>query len=116
MSYILKFSKEASRSIEDQVQWYESDEEHGGVELADRWLHRLETALGKLVQAPHRHGFAPENRRWHTEFEIRQLQFRPWKSGVGWRVLYVIDEPVHTVIVIQVRHERRRRLFEPEED
>jgi plasmid stabilization system protein ParE len=114
MSYELTLSDEAQRTIEDQVQWYEADEKHGDAELADRWLNRLESALNRLATSPHRHGFAPENGRWHPELEIRQMQFRPWKSGVGWQVLFVIDEKQRHVTVLQVRHERRRWLFDKE--
>lgn len=116
MSCKLTLSDEAQRTIEDQIQWYEADEKHGGADLADRWLDKLEAALTKLATAPHRHGLALENGRWHPELEIRQMQFRPWKSGVGWRVLFVIDEKQRIVTVLQVRHERRRWLFEAEDD
>ena len=112
----LNLSGEAQRTIEDQIQWYEADEKHGGVALADRWLDKLEAALTKLATSPHRHGLAPENGCWHPELVIRQMQFRPWKSRVGWRVLFVIDERQRIVTVLQVRHERRQWLFEPEDD
>lgn len=115
MNYTLALSDEAQRTIEEQLEWYESNEKHGGVGLADRWLNRLEAALKKLAASPHRLGLAPESGRWHPELEIRQMQFRPWKSGVGWRVLFVIDENQRLVTVLQVRHERRRWLFEADE-
>ncbi len=108
MSYTRTLADEAQRTIEDQLGWYEADEKQGGAELADRWLDRLEAALKKLAASPHRH----ENGRWHPELEIRQMQFRPWKSGVGWRVLFVIDVKRRIVTVLQVRHERRQWLFE----
>lgn len=116
MSYTLTLSDEAQRTIEEQLEWYEAGEKHGGAELADRWLERLEAALSKLAASPHRHSLAPENGRWHPELEIRQMQFRPWKTGVGWRVLFVIDEKQRIVTVLQVRHERRRWLFEAEDE
>jgi plasmid stabilization system protein ParE len=112
MSYLLSVSNEARRTIEEQMVWYEADDKHGGADLANRWLDRLEAALTKLAASPHRHGFAPENGRWHPELEIRQMQFRPWKSGGNWRVLFVTDEKERMVTVLQVRHERRRWLFE----
>lgn len=116
MSYALTLSDETQRTIEEQLEWYEADEKHGGAELADRWLDRLESALGKLAASPHRHGLAPENGRWNPELEIRQMQFRPWKSGVGSRVLFVIDEMQRIVTVLQVRHERRRWMFDAEDE
>jgi plasmid stabilization system protein ParE len=116
MSYELFLSDEAQRTIDDQIQWYEADEKHGGAALADRWLDKLEVALAKLSRSPQGHGPAPENGLWHPEVAIRQMQFRPWKSGVGWRVLYVVNEKQRIVTVLQVRHERRRWLFEAEND
>lgn len=116
MSHALTISAEAQRTIDVQLEWYESDEKHGGVEVADRWLDRLEMALHKLAASPRRYGFAPENGRWHPELEIRQMQFRPWKSSPGWRVLFIIDEKKHVVTVLQVRHERRQWLFEAGEE
>ena len=46
------------------------------------------------------------------EFELRQMLFRPWKSGAAWRVLYTIDEKQKLVTVLQIRHERRRHLHD----
>ena len=107
MNWELRISSEAERCIEEQMLWYEADERHGGADLADRWLKKLEAALQKLGDHPERHGFAPENGQWHPEVVIRQLRFKPWKSKPGWRVLYVMDDEKHRVIVLQVRHERR---------
>lgn len=112
MSYKLTLSDEARRAIEEQLEWYGAEDAHGGTELASRWLDRLEAAVEKLAASPRRHGLAPENGRWHPELEIRQMLFRPWKSGIGWRVLFLIDEKRRIVTVLQVRHERRRWLFE----
>ena len=41
MSFGLRLSPEAARSIEDQLRWYEASELNGGVELADRWTNLL---------------------------------------------------------------------------
>ena len=59
------------------------------------------------MTAPTSHGFAPENGRWHPQFEIRQLRFRPKKSKPGWRILFSIDESERTITILQIRHERR---------
>ncbi|WP_395743173.1 type II toxin-antitoxin system RelE/ParE family toxin [Prosthecobacter sp.] len=99
----------------EQIEWFESDENHGGEDLAQAWLLKLHKALAGLGQMPGKHPPAPENGRWRPEFEVRQLLFRPWKSGIGWRVLFVIDEPKRQVTVLQIRHERRRWMFEVEE-
>lgn len=110
MSYRWELAAEATRSIEQQMIWYEADEKRGGIELADRWLAKLEPALEKLAAAPSRFGFAPENGRWLPQVELRQMLFRPWKSGSGWRVLYTMDEGRKLVTILQIRHKRRRWL------
>lgn len=116
MSYAVTMAPEGQANIAEQIEWFESDEKHGGEALAQTWMLKLHAALADLAQMPGRHGQAPENGKWRAEFEVRQILFRPWKSGVGWRVLFVIDEPKRLVSVIQIRHERRRWLFEVEDE
>ena len=70
MSYAWELSIEAKDAVERQLEWYESNERNGGVEMADRWLERLEKVLIKLALAPMRHALAPENGRWHPTVEI----------------------------------------------
>ncbi|GAA5138966.1 hypothetical protein GCM10023213_18860 [Prosthecobacter algae] len=112
MSWKLHLAPDAVRCIEDQMRWYEEDEQRGGSDLADRWLGKLETALSKLNQHPERHGFAPENGRWQPHLELRQMRFVPWKSKPGWRLLYVLDEGRQHLTLLQVRHERRPWLVD----
>lgn len=116
MSYLWNLAVAASRNIEQQMIWYEADEARGGAELANRWNALLGQALVKLAEAPCRHPFAPENGRWMRQHEVRQMRFRPWRSGVGWRVLYTVDEERKLVTVLQVRHEHRRWLHEAEQE
>lgn len=116
MSYQWSLSDEAQASVDQQMIRYESDETHGGAALADRWSAKLEAAVEILAANPTRHSFAPENGKWMPRHEIRQMLFRPWKSGVGWRVIYTIDEPRKLVTILQIRHERRRWLHESEEE
>jgi hypothetical protein len=71
--------------------------------------------LGKLAVVPEQYGMAPENGKWLPHLAIRQMLFRPWKSGVGWRLLYTVDEAAKKVTVLQIRHEHRRWMFEVEE-
>ena len=112
MSWEWRLSSSAEEEIEAQVRWYEEDEARGGSELALRWLDLLENALEKLAASPERHRPAPENGRWLPQHTIRQVLFRPWKSRPGWRVLYTLAPSAKRVMVLQVRHERRRFLFE----
>ena len=112
MKYQVVLSREGRTTIEEQVEWYGSDERHGGEVLASRWLDKLHPALASLSEMPAKHGLAPENKRWHPELEVRQMRFRPWKSGVGWRVLFAIDEATRIVTILQIRHEHRPWVFE----
>ena len=116
MRYRWELSDEAKAAVERQAAWYESDVRHGGIELSERWVSALEPEYEKLAAEPRRYGMAPENGRWNVGVEIRQMLFRPWKSGVGWRVLYAIDEAHKLVTILQIRHEHRRWLFEAEDD
>jgi len=104
MIYSVKQAPSADECVASQVRWYREDEQRGG------------DALATLGNNPTRHGLAPENGKWMQRHEIRQLLFRPWKSGVGWRVLYTIDEAEKLVTILQIRHEHRRWLFEAADD
>lgn len=115
MSYQWSLSPDADDCIFRQTQWYLVEVTDGGEELATRWIIGLEVALENLAKHPTRHGFAPENGKWLPELQVRQMLFRPWKSGVGWRVLYAIDENAKLVTVLQVRHEHRRWMQDAEE-
>lgn len=106
MSYSLALATEAKQSIRQQRDWYR-DELEDGDELAKRWTCELDLALEKLCEHPERHALAAENGRWHSEVVLRRMLFRPWKSGVGWRVLFTVDEQQQMVTVLQVRHEHR---------
>lgn len=110
MEFELRLSSEAERCIEEQLLWYETNDADRGMEYADRWMELLEAAFENLRKHPERHGFAPENGRWRADVKIRQMHFKPWKSKSCWRVLYVMDEDVAQVTVIQVRHEKRPLL------
>jgi plasmid stabilization system protein ParE len=112
MDYGLLLSAEAERSIEDQMIWYETDESNGGSELADRWLDRLEQALECLSQDSERCGLAPENGRWMPYLTVRQMQFKPWKRPSVSRILFVINEQLTQITVLQIRHEKRPLLTE----
>jgi mRNA-degrading endonuclease RelE of RelBE toxin-antitoxin system len=114
MSYRCSLATSAEEDVEEQVIWYEEEDSRGGIELADRWRALFGQAIEKLATAPHRHGLAPENGKWLPHQTVRQMLFRPWKSGVGWRILFSIREDVQIVTVHQVRHERRRYMHEEE--
>ncbi len=112
MNWELRISSEAEACLKEQIQWYKSDEKHAGSELASRWLALLKGAMTELCKGPKKYGFAPENGRWNPDLNIRQMHFKPWKTKSVWRVLYVLDEASGIITILQVRHERRKLLFE----
>lgn len=116
MTYSVNQAPSADECIASQVNWYRQDSRHGGEELALRWFDQLHFALASLGNNPNRYGLAPENGQWMQHLEIRQMLFRPWKSGLGWRVLYTIDATQKIVTILQVRHEHRRWLFDVEDE
>jgi plasmid stabilization system protein ParE len=72
-----------------------------------RWFRKLTEAINSLADMPERCMVAPENSEF--PFEVRQLLYghKPHR----YRVLFTID--ADTVIVLHIRHGRRRRLDEP---
>ena len=115
MSFRVQATEACQASIDEQLSWYRADESRGGDDLAKRWFDSLHVALAKLGKQPTAHGFAPENSRWLPDLQIRQMLFRPWKSGVGWRVLFAVDEDAQLVTILQVRHEHRLWMHEGDE-
>lgn len=114
MNHRWELSDYAKESVNDQILWYEDNVYPGGDELADRWFAELHAAFEVIAKTPLRFGFAPENTKWLPELQIRQMLFRPWKSGVGWRVLFAVDEDAKLVTILQVRHEHRLWMHETE--
>lgn len=115
MSYSVKQELSSDKCVATHVNWYRGDEQRGDA-LAKRWFDLLHLALATLGNNPTRHGFAPENGKWMQQNQIRQMLFFPWKSSVGWRMLYTIDEIPKLVTILQIRHEHRRWLLETVEE
>jgi plasmid stabilization system protein ParE len=72
-----------------------------------RWFQKLKAAIDSLSQLPHRCPLAPENENF--PFELRQLLYGRKPHQV--RVLFTIEADM--VIILHIRHGRRRRLGEP---
>jgi plasmid stabilization system protein ParE len=113
-SYKLAISPDALASMDDQMVWYEKEVPDGET-LADKWLVRITLSFQQLLEHPTRFSPAPENRQWQQAILVRQMLFRPWKSGVGWRVLFSVDEASAIITVLQIRHESRPWLEDDKE-
>jgi plasmid stabilization system protein ParE len=72
-----------------------------------RWFRKLKESIDSLAEMPERCMLAPENAEF--PFEVRQLLYghKPHR----YRVLFTIE--AETVVVLHIRHGRRRRLGEP---
>jgi plasmid stabilization system protein ParE len=72
-----------------------------------RWFRKLKESIDSLAEMPERCMLAPENAEF--PFEVRQLLYghKPHQ----YRVLFTIE--AETVVVLHIRHGRRRRLGEP---
>jgi plasmid stabilization system protein ParE len=72
-----------------------------------RWFRKLKDAINSLAEMPERCMVAPENSEF--SFEVRQLLYGP--KPHQYRVLFTVE--ADTVVVLHIRHGRRRRLDEP---
>jgi hypothetical protein len=72
-----------------------------------RWFQKLNVAVNSLAEMPERCLVAPENSGF--SFDVRQLLYghKPHQ----YRVLFTIE--ANSVIVLHIRHGRRRHLDEP---
>jgi plasmid stabilization system protein ParE len=81
--------------------------EQGAGEAGLRWFFKLEEAIASLSELPHRCPLAPEDKEF--PFEVRQLVHG--RKPHQYRVLFTIDGD--TVVILHIRHGRRRHLGEP---
>lgn len=104
MAFRVEPSAQAQQDLNDILEWLV---EQGAGEAALRWFFKLEEAIASLSEMPHRYPLAPESKEF--PFDVRQLVYgrRPHQ----YRVLYTIEDDM--VIVLYIRHGRRRRLGEP---
>jgi plasmid stabilization system protein ParE len=72
-----------------------------------RWFRKLREEIASLSELPQRCPLAPENKEF--PFEVRQLLYG--RKPHLYRVLFTIEGD--TVVVLHIRHGRRRRLGEP---
>jgi plasmid stabilization system protein ParE len=72
-----------------------------------RWFRKIKEAVNSLAEMPERCTLAPENAEF--PFEVRQLLYG--NKPHQYRVLFTIE--ADAVVVIHIRHGRRRHLGEP---
>ena|SRR5215471_13859243 len=103
MAFRVKQTAQADQDLDVILEWLQ-EQEAGDAGL--RWFQRLKEALLSLSEMPHRCPLAPENKEF--PFEVRQLLFG--RTHHRYRVLFTIEG--QTVIILHIRHGRRRHLGE----
>jgi plasmid stabilization system protein ParE len=98
----------AIEDIKNALNWLSEQAPHKTVE----WIHALESEIQSLEALPQCCPLAPENRRWESELELRQLLFDRYPSI--YRIIFTILGD--TVRVLQIRHGARRFIFESDEE
>ena len=106
--YTVELDPRAVEDIENALNWLSEQAPHKVAE----WLHALESEIQSLESLPQPCPLAPENRRWESELELRQLLFDRYPSI--FRIIFTIL--VDTVRVLQIRHGARRFIFESDEE
>lgn len=106
--YAVELDSRAIEDIDNAVTWLSEQAPHKVAE----WFHALESEIQSLESLPQRCPLAPENGRWETELELRQLLFDRYPST--YRIIFTILGD--TVRVLQIRHGARRFIFESDEE
>jgi plasmid stabilization system protein ParE len=104
MAFRVKQTAQADKDLDGILEWL-LEREAGDTGL--RWFQRLKEALLSLNEMPHRCPIAPENKEF--PYEVRQLLYG--RKPHRYRVLFAIEGD--TVIILHIRHGRRRHLGEP---
>jgi plasmid stabilization system protein ParE len=103
MAFRVEPTAQAKQDLVGILEWLLAQ---GADEPALRWFFKLEEAIASLGELPYRCPLAPESKEF--PFEVRQLLHG--RKPHQYRVLYTIDG--ETVVVLHIRHGRRRHLKE----
>jgi plasmid stabilization system protein ParE len=104
MAFRVEPSAQAQQDLNDILEWLL---EQGAGEAALRWFFKLEEAIASLSEMPLVIPSPPRARNFHLTCVNSFTDFRPHQ----YRVLYTIENDM--VILLYIRHGRRRRLGEP---
>ena len=103
MAFRVKQSPQADSDLDGILEWLLS-QQAGDTGL--RWFQKLKEAVATLSELPQRCPLAPENKEF--PFEVRQLLYG--RKPHVYRVLFTIEGD--TVVILHIRHGRRRYLAE----
>ena len=103
MAFRVETTAQAAQDLEGILEWLR---EQGAGDAGLRWFLKLKEAISSLSAFPQRYPLAPENKEF--PFEVRQVLHG--RKPHQYRVLFTIDGD--TVVILHIRHGRRRRLGE----
>ena len=95
MAYRVELTERAARNLRRIYQRLDADNS----DQARTWFNGLERRILSLNEYPARGAVTPENQR------LRQLLYG--MNPHTYRIIYAIDEPSQTVIVLHIRHGAR---------
>jgi len=104
MAFRVEYSVRAKLDLDAILEWLLAQE------AGDRglqWFRKLQDAVYSLRELPQRCPLAPENKEF--PFEVRQLLYG--RRSHRYRILFTIEG--ETVVILHIRHGRRRHLGEP---
>ena len=104
MAFRVKQTPRADHDLDVILEWLLKQQ---AGEAGLRWFQKLKEAVASLSELPHRCPLAPESKEF--SFEVRQLLYG--RKPNAYRILLTIE--ADTVVVLHIRHGRRRRLGEP---
>jgi plasmid stabilization system protein ParE len=104
MAFRVKQTAQADYDLDLILEWLLAQE---AGDAGQRWFRKLKEAINSLAEMPERCMLAPENA--DSSFEVRQLLYGHKRHQ--YRVLFTIE--ADTVVVLHIRHGRRRHLGEP---
>ena len=104
MPFRVEYSEEAKYDLDLILEWLLARE---AGETGLRWFRNFKDAILSLAEFPRRCPQAPEAAEF--PFEVRQMVYG--RKPHHYRVLFTVDGDA--VIILHIRHGRRRRISEP---
>ena len=104
MAFRVRQTAQADYDLDRILEWLLAQQAGNS---ALRWFQRFRETIQALSEMPERCMIAPENAEF--PFEVRQLLYG--RKPHEYRVLFTIQGD--DVIILHIRHGRRRRLSEP---
>ncbi len=104
MAFRVESSARAKQDLDGILEWLLAEE---AGEAGLRWFQRMRESVASLSELPRRCPLAPESAEF--PFDVRQLLYG--RKPHRYRILFTINGDA--VIVLHIRHGRRKHIGEP---